>query len=844
MARIENWYKQDLKKPVPIRRMETVFNQDALGHLFGVEVYDNGEAVALAGSVTGYCLLADGTTVPVAGTRSGNKASIIIPQTAYSVIGPITITVKLTEGTAITTLLAVVGMVARSRTGQQVDPGSTVTDWTNQISAQLQNVQTAADNLGSTLAQPFSTMTAYTAGTYVMNGGNLYRFTSDHAAGEWDSSHVTAVKLAQEVTSLNQALNIVDGIVFQAFDYSGLDASTLNINASDNWQTNTNYATYYFPVPEKAKIMRVIGNAANGTPVAFLADSDPHKHNTGVVYATGGEKTTVQAGKEEALTIPDDAAYVFFAKIISGTDYEPVYIGFNDAKVDKVSERVATLETSTATMRTEIDENAQAIISFESSLNVIDETIFNAYDYSEIDTSPLNINASNKWQTGSAYITYYFAVPKNAKVVRIIANATNGTNVALIAAADKHKHATSVVYATGWEKTFVSAGQEAAFEVPDDCAYIWFAKQISGTVYEPVYVGFYEDAVSDISDLKNRVTDLETDKSADSALATGFIYGIPDVRPLTGENKIIDGDAYDQFDNIIALWDALLTRGNQYGTYVTKCWIDGTAYDNTEKIMSDLPTAGDHNPRSDMNQYPLIMYKFKPYLFDAQVSGKPANKKILIVSGTHGPGSDGDHLESPVACYYFAKRLIEDFGVSDSLINIRNNYEIDFIPVANPWGINNRTRRNGQNIDINRDYSAFTTVTAQQIKNLVDSGEYQMLIDSHCLGGTSLTGGSLAGAHYRFFTRNAAVSVIGQQLTNFIGAKYSVPTTVDTGTTSTTTYYANSAGIIGITTEIPANTPLYYGDRTGEPHGKDVVEHDVDYIQNVIAVMSNYLRAI
>jgi hypothetical protein len=86
------------------------------------------------------------------------------------------------------------------------------------------------------------------------------------------------------------------------------------------------------------------------------------------------------------------------------------------------------------------------------------------------------------------------------------------------------------------------------------------------------------------------------------------------------------------------------------------------------------------------------------------------------------------------------------------------------------------------------------------------------------------------------------VRVIGQQLTNFIGAKYSVPATVDTGTTGTTSYYANSVGIIGITTEIPANTPLYYGDRTGEPHGKDVVEHDVDYIQNVIAVMSNYLR--
>ena len=226
MARIEKWYKQDLKKSVPVRRMETVFNQDALGHLFGVEVYSDGEAVTLGGSVTGYCLLADGTTVPVSGTRSANRASIVIPQTAYSVIGPITITVKLTEGSAITTLLAVVGIVARSRTGQQVDPGSTITDWTNQISAQLQAVQTAADNLGSTLAAPFSTATDYTAGTYTVNNGNLYRFTVDHPAGAWDASHVVQTNLGQDVCNLNRAIVQFKGDALS----TGYDFNTLLTN--------------------------------------------------------------------------------------------------------------------------------------------------------------------------------------------------------------------------------------------------------------------------------------------------------------------------------------------------------------------------------------------------------------------------------------------------------------------------------------------------------------------------------------------------------------------------------------------------------------------------------------
>lgn len=280
MARIENWYKQDLKKPVPIRRMETVFNQDALGHLFGVEVYSDGDAVTLAGSVTGYCLLADGTTVPVSGTRSANKASIVIPQTAYSVIGPITITVKLTEGSAITTLLAVVGMVARSRTGQQVNPGSTITDWTNQISAQLQAVQTAADNLGSTLAAPFSTATAYAAGTYVMYNGNLYRFTNDHVAGDWSSSEVTQVKACNEISDLKSAFDglWLDLNVSATFENGTFSTATGAITSATNRVVSSEIHLLQgdrFTLERNASNLMQIFGVFNASKTAFTCPVSP-----------------------------------------------------------------------------------------------------------------------------------------------------------------------------------------------------------------------------------------------------------------------------------------------------------------------------------------------------------------------------------------------------------------------------------------------------------------------------------------------------------------------------------------------------------------------------------------
>lgn len=147
MAKIETWFTQDLNTAVKPRSFPgEVFNNDSLGNLIGVEVTKDGEPFELTGSVNGYCVLSNGETIPVAGTRSGNKASIVLPQTAYSVRGVIKITLKLTNGNETTTLLQVVGAVDQSVTGNMVNPGSVVQDWSQQIAAALQELQDAEDN--------------------------------------------------------------------------------------------------------------------------------------------------------------------------------------------------------------------------------------------------------------------------------------------------------------------------------------------------------------------------------------------------------------------------------------------------------------------------------------------------------------------------------------------------------------------------------------------------------------------------------------------------------------------------------------------------------------------------
>lgn len=216
MAMIETWFDQDLLAPVPVHVLSgVVFDQDSLGNLIGVRITKDGEPVTLTGSVNGYCILSDGSTIPVDGSRdnSGNSAWIVLPQSAYLVLGTISIVIKLTDGNTITTLCACVGTVRQSKTSNMVEPGSTViTDWSQQISAELQACQDVADSMGTNLASTYSTSATYPVGSYVMYNGTLYRcVTAVTTAGSWssNSSKFVATKLANDVADLKSALNTV-----------------------------------------------------------------------------------------------------------------------------------------------------------------------------------------------------------------------------------------------------------------------------------------------------------------------------------------------------------------------------------------------------------------------------------------------------------------------------------------------------------------------------------------------------------------------------------------------------------------------------------------------------------
>lgn len=146
---IETWFSQDLQNAVQVRTIcGNVFSMDNNGNKIGVRVTNGGEPATLSGTISANVIRADGATVAVAGTISGNEAYVVLPQACYAVPGVITIVLKNTVDSNVTTLLAVMANVYQSSTDTAVDPGT--------IIPSIQALIAEIENTKATIPQDYS----------------------------------------------------------------------------------------------------------------------------------------------------------------------------------------------------------------------------------------------------------------------------------------------------------------------------------------------------------------------------------------------------------------------------------------------------------------------------------------------------------------------------------------------------------------------------------------------------------------------------------------------------------------------------------------------------------------
>lgn len=367
MALIESWFKQDLNKAVSVQYLcGNVFSQDNLANKVGVSVYSDGEAATLSGSISANVIRSDGTTVSVAGSFSGNQAWVILPQAAYAIPGLISIIIKCTSSTTITTLCAVVATVYNSITDPVIDPGTIIPSVQNliaQIEAAVATIPADYSSLWTSLAPAFSTSTAYKAGEYVTYNGKLYRFIKDHAVGSWVSGDVTAVNLGEETWKLNNETRIYNSLT---------NEGTYTIVSSD---LESGYWAYTTKVPNSKRLRNIylipvksgmVVTYTNPTMKIYIGvfnnlNSSSYLQNTG----------WINAGKTNA-------------------DYSIKYDGYMDVMLESTNAITTADYDSTISITTKAN-----VVSFDQSSEWIDGKTVLPFTQNIIDSSTGNLSYSS-----------------------------------------------------------------------------------------------------------------------------------------------------------------------------------------------------------------------------------------------------------------------------------------------------------------------------------------------------------------------------------------------------------------------------------------------------------------
>lgn len=136
-------------------------------------------------------------------------------------------------------------------------------------------------------------------------------------------------------------------------------------------------------------------------------------------------------------------------------------------------------------------------------------------------------------------------------------------------------------------------------------------------------------------------------------------------------NLFSQNTGYQEF---ISAWRELCKTDSEYATY---------------KIMGS-----DASKTYDV--YKMSLNEAGIYKNDNGLIVPREKSKILIISGVHG-----FEKASCFALYYFVRELIE--SNNEIFDYLRYNIDFEIVPVANPWGFENLSYRQSENININRD---------------------------------------------------------------------------------------------------------------------------------------------
>ena len=339
MANFVHKYVQDLQQEVNVRNDGTLtFEGDNLSNEIQVEITNGGAPASVSGTVVGYAIRANGSTVVMAGTLTGNVASVVLPEACFAYLGMLGVSVQLVTGSVKTTLFKAVYQVEEISTSVQVDPGDVVPDLADVIAmkeaveAATAAAEAAAEEALGNFAGTFSSSVAYTAGQYVTyTDGKFYRFTADHAAGAWNSAHVVAVTVGGELVGkeaeISELKSAIDQYTANPYTVS-IMVGKAEVYGNLFDKSNLSYGYYQ---PSTGKIVGTSGTTAKYSPTYIPVNAgDVIKFNATRPFiccydASGNYIECVQA-PWAGYTIPVNGKYIRISAFSDYVDGLYVYI--------------------------------------------------------------------------------------------------------------------------------------------------------------------------------------------------------------------------------------------------------------------------------------------------------------------------------------------------------------------------------------------------------------------------------------------------------------------------------------------------------------------------------------
>lgn len=152
-------------------------------------------------------------------------------------------------------------------------------DYVSVVSDINQNMDRIDSSVGNIITPVFSPSTAYSVGDYVIYNRELYRFTTAHPAGSWNSSHVAKTNLAQESNSLKSALlfstdaSLITGWHEPSRYYYDLGNSPAQVRQASTTSGITDWQYVVIPC-QAGDVFTVNGNGASSPRAWGFTDDD------------------------------------------------------------------------------------------------------------------------------------------------------------------------------------------------------------------------------------------------------------------------------------------------------------------------------------------------------------------------------------------------------------------------------------------------------------------------------------------------------------------------------------------------------------------------------------------